>query len=76
MRRSSARRAGRPLPVSRRRNPGKFELPSVNVLSAPRASDRQPLSKSELETNSRALESVLDDFGVRGEIIKANPDRW
>jgi len=36
-------------------------------------SDRQPLSKSELETNSRALEGVLGDFGVRGEIVKANP---
>ena len=53
------------------KKPGKFELPSVNVLSAPRASDRQPLSKSELETNSRALEGVLGDFGVRGEIVKA-----
>ena len=73
MRRLSARRAGRPLPVSRAKKPGKFELPSVNVLSAPRASDRQPLSKSELETNSRALEGVLGDFGVRGEIVKANP---
>ncbi|MEH6951926.1 DNA translocase FtsK 4TM domain-containing protein [Nitrobacter sp. NHB1] len=52
---------------------GKFDLPSVNVLSAPRAADRQPLSKSELEANSRALEGVLGDFGVRGEIVKANP---
>jgi S-DNA-T family DNA segregation ATPase FtsK/SpoIIIE len=52
---------------------GKFELPSVNVLSAPKAADRQPLSKAELEANSRALEGVLQDFGVRGEIVKANP---
>ncbi len=51
----------------------KFELPSVSVLTAPKASDRQPLSKAELETNSRALEGVLGDFGVRGEIVKANP---
>ena len=43
------------------------------MLTAPKASDRQPLSKSELETNSRALEGVLQDFGVRGEIVKANP---
>ena len=50
-----------------------FELPSVNVLSAPKASDRKPLSKAELESNSRALEGVLQDFGVRGEIGKANP---
>src|SRR4051794_32113000 len=51
----------------------KFELPSVSMLTAPKASDRQPLSKAELESNSRALEGVLGDFGVRGEIVKANP---
>jgi DNA segregation ATPase FtsK/SpoIIIE, S-DNA-T family len=56
-----------------RRSSEKFELPSVSMLAAPRAADRQPLSKSELEANSRALEGVLQDFGVRGEIVKANP---
>jgi S-DNA-T family DNA segregation ATPase FtsK/SpoIIIE len=55
------------------RKSSKFELPSVSVLTAPKASDRQPLSKTELDNNSRALESVLGDFGVRGEIVKANP---
>ena len=45
----------------------------MSVLTAPKASDRQPLSKSELEANSRALEGVLGDFGVRGEIVKAHP---
>jgi S-DNA-T family DNA segregation ATPase FtsK/SpoIIIE len=59
--------------ASARKSSGKFELPSVSVLTLPKASDRQPLSKSELENNSRALESVLQDFGVRGEIVKANP---
>jgi S-DNA-T family DNA segregation ATPase FtsK/SpoIIIE len=56
-----------------RKSSDKFELPSVSVLSAPKASDRQPLNKAELEANSRALEGVLGDFGVRGEIVKANP---
>jgi S-DNA-T family DNA segregation ATPase FtsK/SpoIIIE len=51
----------------------KFELPSVSMLAAPKAADRQPLSKAELEANSRSLEGVLGDFGVRGEIVKANP---
>jgi DNA segregation ATPase FtsK/SpoIIIE, S-DNA-T family len=51
----------------------RFDLPPVSMLAAPKASDRQPLSKSELENNSRALEGVLQDFGVRGEIVKANP---
>ena len=56
-----------------RKSSDKFELPSVSVLTAPKAADRQPLNKSELEVNSRALESVLQDFGVRGEIVKAHP---
>src|SRR6202521_3349832 len=56
-----------------RKSSDKFELPSVSVLTSPKASDRQPLSKSELDTNSRALEGVLGDFGVRGEIVKAHP---
>jgi S-DNA-T family DNA segregation ATPase FtsK/SpoIIIE len=56
-----------------RKSATKFELPSVSVLTAPKSTDRQPLSKSELETNSRALEGVLQDFGVRGEIVKAHP---
>jgi S-DNA-T family DNA segregation ATPase FtsK/SpoIIIE len=59
--------------ASPRKSSDKFELPSVSVLTAPKSSDRQPLSKSELEANSRALEGVLGDFGVRGEIVKANP---
>lgn len=65
------RKKAAPKPTAKK--PGKFELPSVNVLTAPKASDRQPLNKAELEANSRALEGVLQDFGVRGEIVKANP---
>jgi S-DNA-T family DNA segregation ATPase FtsK/SpoIIIE len=60
-------------PRAAARKSDKFELPSVSVLTAPKASDRQPLNKAELEANSRALEGVLGDFGVRGEIVKANP---
>jgi DNA segregation ATPase FtsK/SpoIIIE, S-DNA-T family len=56
-----------------RKSSDKFELPPISVLTAPKASDRQPLSRSDLDNNSRALEGVLGDFGVRGEIVKANP---
>jgi DNA segregation ATPase FtsK/SpoIIIE, S-DNA-T family len=56
-----------------RKSSDKFELPPISVLTSPKASDRQPLSKSELDSNSRALEGVLGDFGVRGEIVKAHP---
>jgi S-DNA-T family DNA segregation ATPase FtsK/SpoIIIE len=65
-----ARKKPAPRPASRKSD---FELPSVSMLTAPKASDRQPLSKAELEANSRTLEGVLGDFGVRGEIVKANP---
>jgi S-DNA-T family DNA segregation ATPase FtsK/SpoIIIE len=71
-----AARASRKKAVPRtptRKSSEKFELPPVSVLTAPKASDRQPLNKAELEANSRALEGVLSDFGVRGEIVKANP---
>ncbi|MEA2865306.1 MAG: segregation ATPase FtsK/SpoIIIE, family [Bradyrhizobium sp.] len=71
-----AARAPRKKPAPRapaRKSSDKFELPSVSVLTAPKASDRQPLNKSELEANSRALEGVLSDFGVRGDIVKAHP---
>jgi S-DNA-T family DNA segregation ATPase FtsK/SpoIIIE len=56
-----------------RRSSEKFDLPPISVLTLPRASDRQPLSRLELDSNSRALEGVLGDFGVRGEIVKAHP---
>ena len=56
-----------------RRSSGGYTLPSLNLLSAPRASERSTLSSSEIEENGAALESVLGDFGVRGEIINARP---
>jgi DNA segregation ATPase FtsK/SpoIIIE, S-DNA-T family len=71
-----AARAPRKKAASRaasRKSSDKFELPAVSMLTAPKSTDRQPLSKSELESNSRALEGVLGDFGVRGEIVKAHP---
>jgi S-DNA-T family DNA segregation ATPase FtsK/SpoIIIE len=52
---------------------GSFALPSVNLLAAPKASDRKALSSEEIEERAEALESVLEDFGVKGEIINARP---
>ena len=50
-----------------------FTLPSHNLLSAPKASERTTMPKDVIEANATALESVLQDFGVRGEIINARP---
>jgi S-DNA-T family DNA segregation ATPase FtsK/SpoIIIE len=56
-----------------RRSSGGFALPSLNLLTAQRASERTTLSKDVIDANAAALESVLGDFGVRGEIINARP---
>ncbi len=51
-----------------------YELPPLHVLSEPRARRRDnSLSPAALEHNARLLEGVLDDFGVRGEIINIWP---
>ncbi len=52
---------------------GGFTLPALNLLAAPKASDRTNLSTEEIEERAEALESVLEDFGVKGEIINARP---
>ncbi len=56
-----------------RRASGGYELPSLNLLAAPRPSERTTLSKELIDANAQALETVLGDFGVRGEIINARP---
>jgi len=53
---------------------GRFELPSLHLLAEPKNVVRDPgLSKDALEQNARMLESVLEDFGVKGEIIHVRP---
>lgn len=52
---------------------GSFVLPALNLLAAPKASDRATLSTEEIEEHAESLESVLEDFGVKGEIINARP---
>ncbi|BCH30131.1 DNA translocase FtsK [Mesorhizobium sp. L-8-10] len=53
---------------------GHFEMPSLHFLSEPKSVVRDPsLSKDALEQNARLLEGVLEDFGVKGEIIHVRP---
>ncbi|MET0868452.1 MAG: DNA translocase FtsK 4TM domain-containing protein [Pseudorhodoplanes sp.] len=56
-----------------RKSSGGFVLPPVNILAAPKASDKSSPSTEEIEERAEALESVLEDFGVKGEIINARP---
>ena len=53
---------------------GDYELPPLALLAEPPANPAGPaLGRDSLEKNARLLETVLDDFGVRGEIVKVHP---
>ena len=68
-----AARKPRPAAKPARRSSDGYALPSLNLLTAPRAGERTTLSTELIRENGTALEGVLADFGVRGEIINARP---
>ncbi len=52
-----------------------FELPPLNLLfePPPQRKRERTVDSAALEQNARLLEGVLDDFGVRGEIVNIRP---
>ena len=66
------RRATKSKAPMRRAGAG-FTLPSLNLLAQQKASERSALPKDVIDANAQALEGVLGDFGVRGEIINKRP---
>jgi DNA segregation ATPase FtsK/SpoIIIE, S-DNA-T family len=66
-------------PVRKPRNPrprrssGGYVLPALEFLNPPSRVGRATMSSEILQENAVALEGVLADFGVRGEIINARP---
>jgi len=50
-----------------------YELPPLNLLMNPANVERFHLSDEALEENARMLENVLDDYGVKGEIVSVRP---
>jgi S-DNA-T family DNA segregation ATPase FtsK/SpoIIIE len=52
---------------------GNYKFPALDLLAAPKAKERTTLSNDIIQANAQALEGVLGDFGVRGEIINARP---
>ncbi|MDC0737932.1 DNA translocase FtsK 4TM domain-containing protein [Cognatishimia sp. SS12] len=50
-----------------------YELPPLNLLTSPQSIERYVLSDEALEENARMLEAVLDDYGVKGEIVSVRP---
>ncbi|HTR14212.1 MAG TPA: DNA translocase FtsK 4TM domain-containing protein [Roseiarcus sp.] len=60
---------GRPLFTLR----GEWIMPSISMLTEPKKSITAKISHDALEQNARLLEGVLDDFGVKGEIMNVRP---
>jgi DNA segregation ATPase FtsK/SpoIIIE, S-DNA-T family len=67
--------AKKPRPAQKplRRAADGYTPPALTLLSAPRPGERTVLSAEVIRENGAALEGVLGDFGVRGEIINARP---
>ena len=73
---------GRPAPASPPRRPAPapepagladYEHPPLDLLTDPATIERHHLSDDKLEKNARTLESVLEDYGVKGEIVSVRP---
>ncbi|WP_281041320.1 DNA translocase FtsK, partial [Methylobacterium nonmethylotrophicum] len=62
-----------PRPVMPRVVEVPYELPSVDLLAEPRESDGSNLDPEMLEDNALQLQQVIQDFGVRGEILAVRP---
>ena len=51
----------------------KYTTPALSLLESPTAVIRLNLSDDALNENARMLENVLDDYGVKGEIVSVRP---
>jgi DNA segregation ATPase FtsK/SpoIIIE, S-DNA-T family len=51
----------------------KYVLPSIDLLTPAPPSQGPALDKAGLERNARLLETVLDDFHVKGSIVEVRP---
>src|SRR5437764_4973229 len=72
---TAARGAGRKPSVTQ---PGlalgdSYHLPTVQLLAPPPKEARQQIDRAGLERNARLLETVLEDFNVRGDIVEVRP---
>jgi S-DNA-T family DNA segregation ATPase FtsK/SpoIIIE len=50
-----------------------YQLPTIDLLAPPPKEGRQQVDRAGLERNARLLETVLEDFNVRGDIIEVRP---
>jgi S-DNA-T family DNA segregation ATPase FtsK/SpoIIIE len=50
-----------------------YQLPTVDLLARAPEKSKQPIDRAGLERNARLLETVLEDFNVRGDIVEVRP---
>ncbi|MFL6759767.1 DNA translocase FtsK 4TM domain-containing protein, partial [Sphingomonas sp.] len=50
-----------------------YQLPTVDLLAPPPRETRHQIDRAGLERNARLLETVLEDFNVRGDIVEVRP---
>ena len=50
-----------------------YQLPSLELLAAAPEKSKGQIDRAGLERNARLLESVLEDFHVRGDIVEVRP---
>jgi S-DNA-T family DNA segregation ATPase FtsK/SpoIIIE len=50
-----------------------YQVPPIDLLTPAPETGRQQVDKAGLERNARLLESVLEDFHVRGDIVEVRP---
>src|SRR5712672_3072640 len=69
----AAPRARKPAVRKPARRSGGFQLPELSLLALPKSTDKFAPSPDSIQETATSLESVLGDFGVRGQIINARP---
>jgi S-DNA-T family DNA segregation ATPase FtsK/SpoIIIE len=52
---------------------GGYHLPALDLLALPKGTGAVKIDEEALAQNARLLESVLDDFGIKGQIVKVRP---
>jgi S-DNA-T family DNA segregation ATPase FtsK/SpoIIIE len=60
-------------PVAAQPSWPEYEYPPLDLLMDPSAIERHHLPDAQLEENARMLEGVLEDYGVKGEIVSVRP---
>ncbi|MBO5039139.1 MAG: DNA translocase FtsK 4TM domain-containing protein [Alphaproteobacteria bacterium] len=62
-----------PMPKAKAKDNNGYQYPDINLLSRPKEKIGFSISEKEQQEIARALEGVLEEFGVHGQIVKIRP---